>query len=584
MTVFRKLFLLLTPAEQKKAGLLLILTLVMAFIDMVGVASILPFMAVLANPELVDTNIVLNNIYKIFESYGMKSKQQFLFILGGFMFCILILSLIIKAITSYAQARFIYMREYTIGRRLAERYLFQSYSWFLDHHSSDLGKSILSEVQQVILNGMRPFFELITKTIVAFAILILLTIVDFKLTAIITIVIVGTYIIIFYIVRGNLNQIGKDRLLNNQLRFKVMTEAFNAIKEIKIRNLENVFLKLFSNPSKKFSHAQASSQIISQLPRFILEAIAFGGIILIVLFIMAQKGNLNNSLPIVSLYAFAGYRLIPAIQQIYASFAQLTFIEPSLNKLHNDFKNLQLSNKIKNEKILFFKEKIVLKDIFYSYPESSRSIIKNISLTIPVKSTVGFIGKTGSGKTTIIDIILGLLMPQKGTVEIDEKIVTANNVKSWQQIIGYVPQDNYLSDDTIAANIAFGIDPNNIDQFLVKKAAKLANINDFIEDELSEKYQTVVGERGVKLSGGQSQRIGIARALYKNPQVLVLDEATSALDNQTENDLIETIKKLKKNITIIIIAHRLNTLKNCDIIFEIDKGKLTSKNRTLHDH
>ena len=268
---------------------------------------------------------------------------------------------------------------------------------------------------------------------------------------------------------------------------------------------------------------------------------------------MSKTGSFNSTLPIVSLYVFAGYRLMPAIQQIYEAFTQLTFIRPSLDKLCEDLQNLKSFNENKDQEILPFKKSINLRNIHFSYPNTPRITLSELNLSISAKSTVGIVGVTGSGKTTMIDIILGLLEPQKGTLEIDGKVVTKKNIRSWQSSIGYVPQQIFLSDDTIASNIAFGLETEDINQEAVEKASKIANLHEFVINELPKKYQTKIGERGVRLSGGQRQRIGIARALYHNPQLLILDEATSALDNQTEKAVMDAINNLGKNITIILI-------------------------------
>ena len=294
---------------------------------------------------------------------------------------------------------------------------------------------------------------------------------------------------------------------------------------------------------------------------------------------MAQSGSFIDSLPILSLYVFAGYRLMPAVQQIYVSFAKLSFIGSSLDKLYNDIINLKPFNENYNQDILLVNRAITLKNIYYSYPNTSRVALKDININIPAKTTVGLVGATGSGKTTTVDIILGLLEAQKGSLEVDGKIITKQNSRSWQRSIGYVPQHIYLSDDSIAANIAFGSEPKDIDQAAVEKASKIANLHEFVISELSQQYQTIIGERGVRLSGGQRQRIGIARALYHNPQVLILDEATSALDNETEKAVMGAVNNLSKDITIILIAHRLNTVKNCDLIFKLDKGHLIGQGK-----
>jgi ABC-type multidrug transport system fused ATPase/permease subunit len=294
---------------------------------------------------------------------------------------------------------------------------------------------------------------------------------------------------------------------------------------------------------------------------------------------MLQKGSFNDALPVISLYVFAGYRLMPGLHSIYASLVSFIFIGPSLDKLYLDMKNLKPFNLNQDQGVLSLNKNIILKNIYYKYPNTSRTLLKDINLTIPAKSTVGLIGTTGSGKTTMVDLILGLLEPQKGALEIDGQIITQQNVKSWQRSIGYVPQHIYLSDDTVSANIAFGIKPEDISQKAVEKVAKIANLHEFVVDELPKQYQTTIGERGVRLSGGQRQRIGIARALYHNPQVLILDEATSALDNHTEQAVMDAVDNLSKEVTIILIAHRLNTVKRCDKIYLLEKGEIKSQGK-----
>ena len=577
MQTFKKLLFLLTPYERRQAGLLLIMILIMASLDMMGVASILPFIAVLTNPSLVESNTILNTMFQVSNVFGVENNKQFLFALGVLVFVFLITSLAFKALTNYLQVRFIRMREYSIGRRLVEGYLQQPYSWFLDRHSADLGKTILSEAQQVIAIGMRPMGDLIAQSIVVIALLSLLIIIDLKLTLLVGCSLGTTYGIIFYSIRSYTVRLGKKRLKNNQLRFMAVSEAFGAAKEVKVRGLEKKFIENFSSSAYIYARIDSHVQVISELPRYILEAIAFGGILLIILYMMAQSGNFTSALPIISLFAFAGYRLLPALQMIYVSFTQLTFVGPTLNRIYDDLKNLKPFLTSKDNVVLSLNKKLSLNNINYSYPNSSRTALTNFNLEIYAKSTVGLVGATGSGKTTTVDIILGLLEAQKGTLEVDGKIITKKNSRHWQRSIGYVPQHIYLSDDTIAANIAFGVEPSDINQENIEKASKIANLHSFVINQLSEQYQTTIGERGVRLSGGQRQRIGIARALYHNPQVLILDEATSALDNETENIVMEAVNNINKDITIILIAHRLSTVKKCDNIFLIENGEMIAQ-------
>ncbi len=577
MEILKKLLFLLTNRERRGAGLLLVMMLIMALLDMIGVASILPFMAVLADPSIVETNLILKKMFKTLKIFGIQSNEQFIFALGILVFIVLITSLIFKAITKYAQIRFVLMREYSISIRLMQGYLRQPYSWFLGRNSADLGKSILSEVSQVVGSGMHPLLDLIAQVMVATAIIILLIIFDPKLALIVGLILGGAYGLFFIVVRSYLKSIGKKRLDSNFLRFKSINEAFGASKEIKVGGFEQTYIDKFSKSAKDTAQTQASSGAINLLPRYFLEATAFGGILLILLYKMSQTNSFGNSLPIITLYVFAGYRLMPAVQQIYLSFAKLAFVGPSLDHLNDDIKNLKSLGKNQDQGILPLHKRITLKNIYYNYPNASRTALKDINLNIPAKSTVGLVGVTGSGKTTIVDIILGLLEAQKGTLEVDDQIITDKNTRSWQRSIGYVPQNIYLADDTIAANIAFGVESENIDKESIERASKIANLHNFVIEELPDQYETTIGERGVRLSGGQRQRIGIARALYHNPKVLVLDEATSALDNQTEKAVMEAINNLSKNITVILIAHRLSTVKNCDKIFLLENGQLKNE-------
>jgi len=577
MQILKKIIFLLTVRERRAAISLIFMGLIMALLDMVGVASILPFIAVLTNPSIIETNSFLNSVFNISKTFGVDNNQQFLFVLGVFVFLLFIISIFFKAINTYLQARFMIMREHSISKRLMEIYLNQPYSWFLNRHSADLGKTILSDVAEVVGNILSSLMELITRLMAVIALTILLIIVDPKLTIAVFLSLTGAYVLIYRSIRNYLNQIGRERLAKNKLRFVSISEAFGAAREVKVGGLEQVYVNHFAKSSFKFHQNQASAYLASQTPRFFLEAVAFGGIMLMILYLMMQSGSFNLALPVIGLYVFAGYRLMPALQQIYASFTKLSFSAPILNKVYDDAKNHKIINYNQSENSLPLKNKIELKNIHYSFPNSSRTVIKDISLTIHAKSIVGLVGTTGSGKTTTVDIILGLLEAQKGVLEIDGQVITENNSRSWQRSIGYVPQHIYLSDDTISANVAFGVNPNNIDQAMVEKASKIANLHSFVMNELPKKYKTTIGENGIRLSGGQRQRLGLARALYHNPQLLILDEATSALDNETEKQVMDSINNLNKDVTIIIIAHRLNTLKNCDVIFKLEDGRLVGQ-------
>ena len=574
MENFKKIKFFLTPKEQKRGVFLLCMTLIMAMLDMLGVASIMPLMAVLTNPELVESNSLLQTMFKVSIIFGVENNQQFLIALVILFFITLLSSLTFKAFTTYLLFSFAQMRQFSISKRLVENYLHQPFSWFLNRNSAELGKTILSEVGLVVGNGLKPMMTLIAQSVVVIGLLILLILVDPKLALIVFFTFSLAYGSIYKISRGYLNKIGKERFKNNQKRFATVSEAFGAAKEIKVGGLEQTYINRFDGPAKAYAKHEITSQIIRQLPRYALEAVAFGGMLLVILYFISQGGKFAAVLPVLALYALAGYRLMPALQQIYASVTQLRYASPAIESLYLDLKNIKKVNLEQNENILSFNKSITLNHIHFQYPQASRTALKDIFLTIQAKTTVGLVGATGSGKTTIVDVILGLLEVQKGKLEVDGIEINKKNCKDWQRSIGYVPQNIYLADDTVAANIAFGIDPEKINQKAIERAAKIANLHEFVISELPQKYQTTVGERGIRLSGGQRQRIGIARALYHNPKLLILDEATSALDNLTEKAVMDAVHNLGNDITIILIAHRLSTVKKCDTIFLLEKGEL----------
>ena len=573
-----KILDLLTFSEKKDLLILLILIFFMALIDMVGVASILPFIGILSNPEIITSNSFLNYFYTSSKSLGVNDEGDFLFLTGILVFVILILALSTKAITYYFLMNFAFMREYSIGKRLVQGYLHQPYKWFLTKNSADLGRSVLSEVTQVIGLTIIPLLELIVNSTIIIFILTLLIIVDPIVSLSAGLILSGGYFIIYFLIKNILDKIGLIRTESNTLRFRTTSEAFGAIKEVKIGNLENKYNSRYEGPAYEYAKSQRSARIIALIPRYFLEALAFGGMIVIILFLMGRNGEFRDILSLITLYAFAGYKLMPALQKIYGSIVNINYSTSALDKLHGDIVSLDKKKRyINNFQNLDFKDSIELKNINFSYKNLEKKNLNNISLRINKLNKIGIVGSTGSGKTTLIDIITGLLEMSSGKILIDGKELNEKNVRSWQKQIGYVPQQIYLNDDTLASNIGFGVEKSKIDYKAIVRASKVANLHKFVEDNLKDKYETIVGEGGIRLSGGQRQRIGIARALYHNPKLLILDEATSALDNITEKIVMEAIENLDRKMTIILIAHRLTTVKNCDTIFLLENGEIRSQ-------
>ncbi|MCG5539093.1 ABC transporter ATP-binding protein [Halorhodospira sp. 9622] len=556
------------------------MVVVMALLETAGVASVMPFLSVLGNPEVVETNPVLNQLYV---GLGFESVDTFLMALGAGAFGLIVFSAAFRSLTIYAMNRWAWMRMHSLSERLLETYLRQPYAYFLNRHSGDMGKSILTETQQLQQQVIKPGLDALAYGVVVIAIVTLLVVIDPVLAAGVATVLGGMYALIYWGVRGFLDRIGRDRVRANQERFQAAGEALGGIKDIKLLGREHAYLSRFRGPSIRFAKHQATSQTLSQVPKFLIEAVAFGGIIALTLVLMATHGGttgggLGEVLPVLGLYAFAGYRMLPAAQHVYQGLAKLRFGGGAVDSIYNDLHRRQALAEIRKQPPapLVPQREVALENVHYTYPNAPAPALQGIDLHIPVGSSVGLVGSTGAGKTTLVDVILGLLRPTEGAITVDGEPVTDTNLRAWQQALGYVPQEIFLTDASVAENIALGVPPERIDHEQVERCARMAQLHDFVVQEMPQQYKTVVGERGVRLSGGQRQRIGIARALYHDPSVLVFDEATSALDNVTEKAVMEAIDALHHQKTIILIAHRLSTVRNCDQVVLLEKGQITA--------
>jgi ABC-type multidrug transport system fused ATPase/permease subunit len=376
-------------------------------------------------------------------------------------------------------------------------------------------------------------------------------------------------------VRAKQRQFGRARVTANQERFKVTGEAFGGIKDVKVLGREDAFASRFAPASWTFSKATASNAVLTQLPRYLFETIAFGGIVVIVLFYLQAGEGLAQILPTISLYAFAGYRLMPELQQLFSGVAAIRFNRAALDDLTEDMHRFALDASAPDSRPLPFADAVRFDDVTFQYDGADRPALDGVSLTVPRNQTIGLVGASGSGKTTLVDLLLGLYTPDAGRILVDETPLTAETLGGWRRQVGYVPQHIFLCDDTIANNVAFGVPPSEVDRTRIERATQIAHLHDFVQT-LADGYETVVGERGVRLSGGQRQRIGIARALYHDPDVLVMDEATSALDGATESAVMEAIHDLTGRKTIVLIAHRLSTVESSDRIYLLDRGRVAA--------
>ena len=572
--LLKKVISILENREKKYFYFISFAFFIVAIVETFGVVLIIPFIEIASNPDIINSNYQLNLIYDFFQ---FNNLNNFILFLGVSYFLFLMFSQAFKAATMFLQLRFIFRIEASIGKRLLESYLRQTYSWFLDKHSGDMGKGVLSEVGETVRYSIIPLLSIISQLFLSIFLITLIVLVN-PLVAISTLLLLFLmYLIIFNKVKKWINSMGINKVKFNNRRYKTVIEALGAIKEIKLSGIEEIYSNKFSAAANDFSRVTSYMQIVSTLPRYLLETISFGLLILFVLYNLNLGNNLTEVLPILSMFAFAALRLIPAFQTIFSGLNRINFSTKGLNDILfrlNENKNLKISKKTNNS--LQIKNEIKINDLDFIYPNSNRMALNKINLSIQSGEKIGIVGSTGSGKTTLIDVLLGLLNPTNGEISLDGNEISKLGLKKWQNSIGYVPQNIFLSDKTIAENIAFGLSIEELDIKRVKEVCKIANLHSFITEELEQKYFTDVGERGVRLSGGQRQRIGIARALYNNPSLLVLDEATSALDNITEKLIIESIANHFKSITTIIIAHRLNTIKNCDCIFYLENGTIKS--------
>ncbi|MBD7987955.1 ABC transporter ATP-binding protein [Luteimonas sp. Sa2BVA3] len=563
----RKTWGLFTPPEQRKALLMLALVVLMALVETLGVVSIMPFLSVLGRPEVVDEHPLLRQVHAW---TGANDIQTFIVMLGLASMVVVVLSSIFKTVTIHLLNRFIHLQRHSLSSRLLGAYLHQPYEFFLGNNSSTLSKNVLSEVDQVTFELLQPLSQLIAQGAIVLAMVLLVFAYDPLVAVHIVATVTVLYGTIYLFVRKRLARIGGERQAANAQRYQACNEALSGIKEVKVTQSEAACLQDFSAHSRNFSRHFATAETLSHSPLYLVEAVGYSGLIGIALYLLIRSNDIAQVLPALGLYGFSAYRLLPAVQIMYRGFARLRFSSASLHAIHHDLSLPITRHADATENAITLAKEIRLHGIHYTYPSArSRPVLKDLDLQIPINTSLGISGRSGSGKSTLMDILLGLLEPQAGTLTVDGIQITRNNLRAWQRSIGYVPQHVYLTDASIAQNIAFGVKPEEIDVTSVLRAARIAQIHDFITKDLPDGYDTRIGERGVRLSGGQRQRLGIARALYRDPPVLFMDEATSALDPETEAAFNSAIEQLSGRKTVVIIAHKESSLRSCQEIIEL---------------
>ena len=567
--------------RRQKINLLILLLIIFvgAFVELLGVSSILPVVNVATSPETIEQTWYLSWLKQIL---GLQDAGQMLIVLSVILIIIYIFKNIYVTMMYNMQYSFIFGNQKKLAVKLMDCYMHQDYLFHVSKNVAELQRNVTSDVNgffTVVLN----FLQFLAEISVCIVLVLYLLMQDFVTTmavAILLFVFVGLFAGLFKKILGEKGR--KNREVNVQVT-KWILQSFSGIKEIKVINAEDFFIYNYNKYYSQFAALQRQQSMLTFVPRPVMETVCICGLLIaVILKLTIDSSDIASFIPTLSVFAIAAFRMLPSFNRITGYLGGIMFSKPSIDAIYQDLKEVEQLQRHresieKNEENMPLTKLIQMNQVSFKYPESDKWILKNADIEIKKNSSVAFVGASGAGKTTAADLILGLLEPTEGRILVDGTDIRTN-MAAWHEKIGYIPQTIYLMDDTIRANIAFGIDEADINEAGIYNAIKEAQLDEFIA-QLPDGIETEIGDRGVKLSGGQRQRIGIARALYRNPEVLVLDEATSALDNDTEKEVMEAIDCLHGTRTLIVIAHRLSTIQNCDEIYEVGNGKFQLKSK-----
>lgn len=577
----RRLLLLFNKKEKKRLLLLFFMMILAALFETVGIGLIVPFIGIVTNPEMIQNQVILAWIYNFFQFH---STTAFIIFAVTVLLMVFIIKNLYLLFFNYIQFRVILNQQVKISGMLFKEYLTKPYTFHLQRNTAELLRNINGEVSNVYQGIIVSSFQLMTEFLVITCILILLIIMAPVATLVASVLLGGSVILFFAFLRKKISNLGKEQQRVGATTIKWVNQGLGASKEVKVSGKENFFITSFTGQSQVRANNSRYMKMLELIPRLFIETMLVFIILITMLIIVFQGTGMSELIATMALFAMAAFRLMPSITRIVSLITTIRYNQPALSVVYEDlFMNKDKQTKTKNRKASEkinrdekYKHAITLDNVSFRYPDQKEFSLKNISLTVPIGQSAAFIGESGAGKTTLVDLMLGLFEPEKGSVYIDGKPLQ-DQKEVWQQKIGYIPQSIFLSDDSIWSNVAFGIEPDKVDNDEVWRALEQAQLKEFVK-ALPEQLDTLVGERGVRISGGQRQRIGVARALYHNPEILFMDEATSALDNETEKEMMKAIDGLKGEKTLIIIAHRLSTIENCDIVFEMHNGQLVSIN------
>ncbi len=603
MLTLRRAWGLLGARERRRTSGLLVLLIVAAAVETVGVASILPFLDVVADPEPTeDAPAYLTALYA---ALGEPEGPTFVIAVGAVVLTVLIAGALVRSLATWASVRWVAMRQHALERRLFARMLRLPFDRIAAQGTADLSKTLLTETQQVASGFMKPLVEVVAKGLLAVAILVLLVVVDPVLAAFAALLLGGAYAVVYALAKRRLNLHGQRRVATNRERYAASSEAFDAFREVRLGQLEPRFEDRFQRASFDYARVRAGADALSQVPRYGVEAVAFGGVVALVLFLYVTGGPLQEILPTLGLFAFAGYRLMPALQEVFRKAAKLKFGAPAVHDVWDRFHALDeaavaeaaaaeaaahapasgrgaTQPEVRAQSAsdgAALAPLLDLRGVSYTYPGADEPALREVTLTIAHGQVVGLCGLTGSGKTTLLDVATGLLHPQRGQVHVEGAPLTVERLGAWRRRIGYVPQEVVLLSGTVARNVLPDDAPledpavqARLDELLAALSLPDAQTN----DRLGWATSLDVGVRGGRLSGGQRQRVGLVRALLRDPDLLVLDEATSALDPRTEAQVLDTLADLGAHVASLIVSHRLDALRTADEVHLLEAGTVAA--------
>jgi len=554
---------------KRKFVLLIFLIILGTFAEVVSIGAVLPFLAMLTDPVKIFNH---PSFAFVLGPLGITSANQMILLLTTLFIAAALFAGIFRILLMWLNSRLTAACGSELSMNVYRRILYQTYDIHLSRNSNVAINAITYKVNSIVNSVISSLFSLLNSVLVLVSIIIILILINPIVALASFFVFATSYVLMGWMSKRQLYRNSKIITLNQNQLIKVLQESLGGIRDIILEGSHLIFSDLFVKSDIPLRRANAINSFIGQIPRFVMEIVGIILIATIAYYLSIQPGGIKTALPIIGALGIGSQRLLPAIQQIYNAWTNIISNNTQLVDII-EILDQPMPVDISNPPALYFKSKIQLNNVRFKYNNNSTWILDNINISIPKGSRVGFIGRTGTGKSTLLDVIMGLLIPTEGGIQIDDKTISGEELRAWRRSITHVPQSIFLADCSIAENIAFGVPSELIDMELVKEASKIAQISDFI-NSIPEQYHAMVGERGVRISGGQRQRIGIARALYKHSQVLVFDEATSALDTKTELAVMDAILALNRNLTILIIAHRLSSLKDCDLIIELENGKI----------